>query len=476
MATPIPANLAPFSLTEIARTTGAEMRVGTHSEITGITTDSRADVTGKLFVALKGESFDGHRFVADVARAGAHAVLVSDDVEVPSDVSVVRVRDTLAALGALARQHRRRWGGELVAVAGSAGKTTTKTAIAAALSAAGTVHSSAGNLNNLVGVPMVLLGLTDEHRFGVVEIGTNQKGEVKKLAAMAEADVAVLTLIAIEHSEGLGDLDEVAEEEAEILRQLGAASTAIGNADDARVHAVLDASPAGTKLTYGTRESADYRVLERTSPKLGRSRLVIERPNVGTVTIETSLCGIPGSLAVAAALAVADRLHGSPVDLSVVERALDRIGAGEPGRLNPIRLGDDSVVIDDTYNANPASVESSVALAAEIARSENGRLVLVIGEMRELGALSVREHASLGTALARSGAAFCVAVAGDAEHLANSARNAGLDAWFAKDADAALKLLEPRLRPRDVILVKASRGVKSERIVDALIAAKGRAA
>jgi UDP-N-acetylmuramoyl-tripeptide--D-alanyl-D-alanine ligase len=133
-------------------------------------------------------------------------------------------------------------------------------------------------------------------------------------------------------------------------------------------------------------------------------------------------------------------------------------------------------VIDDTYNANPASVESSVGLAAEIARSESARLVLVIGEMRELGALSVREHQALGKSLARQGASFLVAVAGDAEHLANAARNAGLDAWFAKDAEAALQLLKPRLQPRDVILVKASRGVKSERIVDALVAAKGRAA
>lgn len=475
MATPIPSNSAPFSLTEIARTTGGETRSGTSVQVAGISTDSRADVRGKLFVALKGESFDGHRFIADVARAGVSAVMISDDVEVPADVSVIRVRDTLAALGALARQHRRRWGGELVAVAGSAGKTTTKTAIAAALSAAGNVHSAAGNLNNLIGVPMVLFGLTDEHRYGVVEIGTNQKGEVGTLARMAEADVAVLTLIAIEHSEGLGDLDEIAEEEAEILRHLGPASTAVGNADDERVQAIVDASPAGTKLTYGTRESADYRVLDRTSPKLGRSSLLIERAKFGTVTLETSLSGMPGSLAVACALAVADRLHGSPVDLALVERALDRIGAGEPGRLNPIRLADESIVIDDTYNANPASVESSVALAAEIARSEATRLVLVIGEMRELGPLSVREHRALGKSLARSGAAFCVAVAGDAEHLANSARNAGLDAWFAENADAALQLLKPRLRPGDVILVKASRGVKCERIVEALVAQKGRA-
>jgi UDP-N-acetylmuramoyl-tripeptide--D-alanyl-D-alanine ligase len=475
MATPIPANRAAFSLTEIARTTGGETRLGTHAQVNGITTDSRGDVSGKLFVALTGESFDGHSFVADVARAGAHAVLVSRDVDVAPDVSVIRVQDTLTALGALARHHRRRWGGRLIAVAGSAGKTTTKSAIAAALAAVGNVHAAAGNLNNLIGVPMVLLGLSDEHRFGVVEIGTNTKGEVPKLAAMAEADIAVLTLIAIEHSEGLGDLDAIAEEETAIFRALGAAGTAVGNADDPRVFAALEAAPAESKLSYGTVSYADYRVVERTSPELGRSRVSIERPGVGKVTLETSLSGAPGALAVAAAIAVADRVNGAPVDLVKVERELERIGTGEPGRLAPIRLEDESIVIDDTYNANPASVESAVTLASEVAESEGARLVLVIGEMRELGELSVREHAALGKTLARSGAAFCIAVAGDAEHLANSARNAGMDAWFAKDADAALQLLKPRLSPRDVILVKASRGVRAERIVQALVNAKGRA-
>ncbi len=472
MATPIPENRVELTLTEIARVTGCETRTGTHSSVRGVTTDSRADVRGKLFVALEGEHFDGHAFIPEVVRAGAAAVLVSQNVDVGSDVAVLRVPSTLAALGSIAHHHRVRWGGRLVAVAGSAGKTTTKTAIAAALKSAGPVHAAAGNLNNLVGVPMVLLGLTAEHRFAVVEIGTNALGEVDRLASMAEPDVGVLTLVAIEHSEGLGDLDSIEEEEGQILRSLGPAHTAIANGDDVRAKRQLDGARAEIKLSYGTSQSADYRIVERRAMELSRSRVVIERPTKERFEVHTSLLGAPGALAVAAAFAVADHALGQAVSTEAVEAELLRIGSGEPGRLAPIELVDGSVVIDDTYNSNPASVRSATQAASEIAQARGARLVLVLGEMRELGALSVREHEGVGRSLAESGAAFCVAVSGDAAHIVESA---SIDAVFAPDCDTALGELERRVRPGDVILVKASRGVRAERIVLGLTRGKRRA-
>ncbi|MBK7583046.1 MAG: UDP-N-acetylmuramoyl-tripeptide--D-alanyl-D-alanine ligase [Myxococcales bacterium] len=479
MATPIPENFAELRLDELCLATGGALVAGAVAGavdgVRGVTTDSRADVSGRLFVALSGEHFDGHAFVADVARRGARAVLVERDVDVPADVAVIRVRDTLAALGGIARFHRQRWDGTLVAVAGSAGKTTTKGAVSALLEAVhpGAVHSEPGNLNNLVGVPMVLLGMTEQHRSAVVELGTNQLGEVARLAHIAQADVGVVTLIAIEHSEGLGDLDSIEAEEAALFDALEVDAVAIGNADDARVERRLEATHAKTKRRYGARALADYRVVSRALSSLNRSELVIERPQGPALSLTTGLLGEPGALAVAAGVAVAETVNGGPLSPAALQSALDALGAGESGRLVPVELGDGSIVIDDSYNANPASVLSSARTALEIASSRSARLLLVVGEMRELGPLSVSEHREVGRALAELGAARLIAVAGDANHLAEAA---GADATFVADADAALRLVLSELRPGDVVLVKASRGVRAERVVEGLIRAKGRAA
>lgn len=473
MATPIPENRVALTLDELVAATGGMARPGLHAAVTGVTTDSRAAVAGKLFVALTGESFDGHAFVADVARRGAHAVVVSRDVEVPEGPTVIRVEDTLSALGALGQFHRSRWGGQVVAIAGSAGKTTTKSAVAAFLEAAlpGAVHFARGNLNNLVGVPMVLLGLTEAHRVCVVELGTNQRGEVARLAALTRPDVAVLTLVAIEHSQGIGDIDAVEAEEGALFAAIGSGGTAVGNADDARVLRLLGAAPAAHKLSYGGAEAADYRVVSRTPRGLDRSVVEIARPGGERVTLETQLLGRPGALALAAALAVTERVSGARVSSEVAARALASLGAGEAQRLVPIELGDGTVVVDDSYNANPASVLSSAETAREIARERGARLLLVVGEMRELGPLSVREHQELGRALGRFGADALVAVGGDAAYVAELGGGS-----FAEDADAALGMVLAELRAGDVVLVKASRGVRAERVVEGLVRAKGRAA
>ena len=475
MATPIPDNRAAFSLEELIEATGAIVRAGEHGAVSGVTTDSRADVAGKLFVALTGDRFDGHDFVADVVRRGAHGVVVSRDVEVPGSASVLRVGDTLGALGGVARFHRRRWGKCVVAVGGSAGKTTTKGAIAALLEAAmpGAVHAERGNLNNLVGAPMVLLGLRDEHGVGVVELGTNQRGEILRLSGIAEADVAVLTLVAIEHSEGIGGIDAIEAEEGALFDALGAAGTAIGNSDDERVERRLRASPAVQAIRYGSAAPAEYRVVGRKALDLHRVQVEIARPRGGPVRVETRLLGASGALALAGGLAVAERVVGEPLPMSVIERAVAQLGAGEAQRLCPVELSDGSVVIDDTYNANPASVLSSAETAREIARERGARLLLVVGEMRELGSFSVSEHQELGRALAILEAQALIAVGGDAAHLAAAA---GPRATFAKDADEALGSVLALWQAGDVVLVKASRGVRAERVVEGLIRAKGRAA
>ena len=476
MASLIPANDAAFSLSQVA-TLASGTRLGADAECLGVSTDSRADLRGQLFVALRGERFDGHDFALSALEQGAAGVLV--EREVPGLRAGVRVSSTLSALGAMALAHRQRWAKRIVAVAGSAGKTTTRSAISALLGALtpGAVHFASGNLNNLIGVPMVLLGLKPEHSVGVVEIGTNAPGEVRALSTMAAPDLAVLTLIGIEHSEGLGDLDGIEREEAEIWSGLGREGLALANADDLRVQRTLQAFAPLRSLSYGYAEGANYRLRARTPGALGGSLLQIERRtsfSQDAIELETPLLGEAGAYATLAALAVGEWLSQAALPPTLVSHALS--AAGEPGRLTPIELNDGTVVLDDSYNSNPASVKSSLATAREIARARSARLVLVIGEMRELGALAAEQHAEVATWLAESGAALLVAVMGDALRFVEPARSAGIDASFAENSEQALELLLPRLTPKDVILVKASRGVRAERLVRGLCDAKGRAA
>lgn len=482
MATPIPSNRAPFSLEEVCKVTAGTLRGGDRGVvIDGVTTDSRSDVRGKLFVALSGERFDGHRFIGDAVEQGAVALLVRRGGKTTAPIPIVEVEDPTAALGALAGLHRKRWGGAVVGVAGSAGKTTTRSAIAAALEAVspGTVLSSPGNLNNRIGVPMVLLGLTKAHKVAVVEIGTNVRGEVAQLAKVASPNIGVLTLVDVEHAEGLGTIDDIEQEEGDLLRGLPRGGVAVANGDDERAVRQLMLSNAKRKITYGTRGAVDYRIVRREALALDGSRIAIERPKGRgreTITLDVPLLGLPGALAIAAATVVADRVGKGGVAESRLTQAFQSSALGEPGRLRPIELSDGTIVLDDTYNANPASIRAAVATAREIADDRGARLVLVVGEMRELGSLSLSEHESVGRDLGQSGAAALVAVGGDASCFVEPAASAGVDATFAPDAEKATPLVLARLRPGDVVLVKASRGVHAEKIVEELIRAKGRAA
>lgn len=462
----IPENQAEFTVAEVLASTGGTLIGALGREpFRGIGTDTRAELSGKLFVALRGERYDAHEYLADAARAGAAAALIERSVE-DAPLPTIRVSSSLRALGDLARLHRQRYRGKLVAVGGSAGKTTTRSAIGALLGA----YQVAGNLNNLVGVPHVLFGL-ERQPYAVIEIGTNAPGEVAELSGVALPDIAVLTLIGLEHTEGLGDLDGVEREEGALLR---AAAVVVGNADDVRVSRQLAESPAARKFRYGFAEGADVRAVAREPAGLGAQTLVVERAGRRS-ELRIPLLGDAGVYATLAALCVGEALG---VDLArdpaAFERALAR--AGEPGRLRPVELGDGSVVLDDTYNSNPASVYASIAAARELARARGARLVLVLGEMRELGAQSRAEHGRVGEAVGTSRADALVAVAGDAELFVEPARAAGVDACFAADSSAAVPLVLERLQAGDVVLVKASRGVRAERVVEGLIAARGSAA
>ncbi len=481
MATPIPPNQARFTLRELVQATGAVLlepvgKAAADRAIRGVCTDSRAALEGKLFVALSGERFDAHDFVGAAVARGAAAGMVERDGFAALPVPVLRVASVLRALGEIARCARNRWQGRVVAVAGSAGKTTTRVAIETLLASAlgDRVHATRGNLNNLVGVPMTLLGLSDHHEVAVIEVGTNRPGEVARLAEICRPDVAVLTLIGLEHSEGLGDLDGIEVEEGRILQALNSGGRAIGNGDDVRVMAQLDEHvPVGQRFTYGARSELDYRAAYRISDALDRTHVVVtrsQRAGGGLLELQTRLLGLPGAMAVTAAVAAADLL-GVPIDADQANAALLRSDLGESGRLKAHVLADGTVVLDDTYNANPPSMTSSIALANDLALRRSARLVLVLGEMLELGEFSVREHEALGVQLGE--AKLLIAVGEQAEPLHRSARRSGKHSIHVCNAqDAAHELLK-LLQPGDVVLAKGSRGGRLETVVTNVMAQKG---
>jgi len=481
MSTPIPQNLAVFSSAELGLATSGRLARRGASDGAGVATDTRAALDGKIFVALRGERFDGHHFLQLAVTRGARVLVVEDGPELSAflatepDVSVLVVADTLVALGDLALFHRRRWGKRLVAIGGSAGKTTTRSVVSALFDAIsrGRVLSTQGNLNNRIGVPMMLLGLGPEHDLCVLELGTNRHGEMAELCRICRPDVGVLTLIDLEHTECLGDLDGVEREEGALLSSLPSSGIAIGFSGDVRVQRCLDATRAPRRLGYALSGEGFAVLKKRSASASGGTRLEVQ---VGDrrLSFTTSLLGRPGALAVLAGLSVVEALLPGRLDESTAARALAEVG--EPGRSTLVRLDGGVLVLDDTYNSNPASVENSVATGEELARETGGKLHLVLGEMLELGNLSTRAHEAMGEVAARSGARSFVGVQGQAALAVERARALGLESVFVESAEAVFSVLDGRLAPGDVVVVKASRGVRAERVVADLRAAIGPAA
>ena len=474
MSAPLPTNDVVLSLGEVMRATGGVLLGEPTLQIRGVSTDSRADLSGKLFVALVGERFDAHDFVEQAKEQGAAALLV--DREVKTTLPTVKVTSTLSALGALGALRRQSWGGKVVAVAGSAGKTTTRAALSALFEAVepGAVHYVRGNFNNLIGVPLVLLSLSERERIAVVELGTNRPGEVAELTRMSTPDLGVLTLIGYEHTEGLGDLDGVEAEEGALF---AAGGIAVGNADDERVRRQLGRA-TGRRVSYGQQPGVDYRFRVLSMSAQG-SDLEVGRTLGGrpvTTRFHISTLGDAGAYAACAALAAVETLLEREVPAESCTSAFASALASEAGRLCPVELTGGILLLDDTYNANPESVESSLKTARQLADLRKVDLVLVLGEMRELGALSPQLHRQVGEAAAAQKPKLLVSVAGDARLLSDAATARGTNCEFAVDSAAAAELVLEKLRGPAVVLVKASRGVRAEKVVERLIAAKGRAA
>ena len=445
------------ALAELARVTGGVLS-GSNAAFGAVISDSRALEPGTLFVALRGERFDGHQFVPDAQQKAAAGALVERQVATP--LPQVIVRDALAGLAGFAAAWRRDFDGKVVGITGSNGKTTVKEMIGSILSCEGPTLVTKGNLNNHIGVPLTLCRLEAAHRYAVIEMGANHQREIAHLAGLARPDVGLVINAGPAHLEGFGGLDGVAKGKGEMFEALGIDGTAVINADDrfaAFWHGL--ARGAGRILTFGVRERADFSAHDMQS-RATDGGFVSEFQLVTPVGRRTVTLALAGEHNVMNALAAAAAAYAAGAGLDAIVAGLERMRA-VAGRLEVKTLPGGARLIDDSYNANPASVRAGLRALAAL----EGQHWLVLGEMRELGEESPQLHAEVGEFARQCGVARLFAVGDEARH-AVEAFGAGAT-WFASVEDA-IASLRADLAPGVTVLVKGSRSNRLERVAAAL--------
>jgi UDP-N-acetylmuramoyl-tripeptide--D-alanyl-D-alanine ligase len=427
---------------------------------TGVTTDSRTVQPGDLFVALRGPRFDGHDFVETAFAAGAFAALVEDDGNTWSRPTV-RVKDTLSALGALGRWWRLERGIPILGLTGSNGKTSTKELAAALLRTRVEALRTEGNLNNRIGVPMTLLGLTDRHATAVVEMGMNQRGEIADLTRICVPDVALLLNVGPAHIGELGSLEAIAEAKAEMLHHAPATSTLVVNADDPRVMQHARAFERRRLRTFGESDGVDVRLIHREVHDAGQRLDVVV--DGAPHRLELGLLGRHSALNAIAALAGVTALPESVRPSSSLWAEAWKDLAPPAGRFVVRRVGGLRLV-DDAYNANPGSFSTALSTVAEI--RGDAPFGVVLGEMQELGVHSESAHREAGEAVARAGAAFFATLGAGARPAAEAARAAGVPVEHAdEDLEAIFAFVQHHLKSDSVLLLKGSRKARLERLV-----------
>jgi len=463
--------VAAFTLTaaEIAAATGGRVAAGdAAARFARWSIDSRTVAAGDLFVAIRGDRFDGHEFVTAALAAGAAGVVVARTPPLPQAGAggrrpvVIEVDDTTRALQDAAREARRRSGATVVAITGSAGKTTTKELTAELLAAKYSVFRNRGNFNNHIGLPLSLLELASGPDVAVVELGMNHAGEIRTLVRIAEPDVRVWTNVGDAHVGFFASSDAIADAKAEILEAARPADLLVAGADDARIRARIGGF-AGRTVTFGLSDRADVYASLVDHRGLDGMAATVRTPR-GSVRLETPLLGTGNLLNLLAATAVADEL-GVGLD-AIAERAARLRPAAHRGEL--LRLPGGVTLIDDSYNSSPAALKRSL----ETVRNATGsaRKVAVLGEMLELGEHATRLHEECGWTAAESELDLLVTVGGaPAQRMAEAAKTAGMRpdrvAWVG-NIDDAIEFVIGAVRPGDLVLVKGSRGIRTDRVVE----------
>jgi UDP-N-acetylmuramoyl-tripeptide--D-alanyl-D-alanine ligase len=423
----------------------------------GASTDSRTLLAGELFVALRGERFDGHDYAARAATNGAAALLV--ERELPVELPQIVVADSLHALGALARWYRAASGARVAGITGSNGKTTVKTLLAAILARCGTTHVNAGNLNNEIGLPLSVLCMADEARYAVFEMGAGKPGDIEYLAGIAQPHVGLVNNVAPAHLERMHSEQGVAETKGALYRALPADGVAVINADDRFAGYFAELAAGRTQLRFGLEQPAEIgaRVLE-----LGAGSRFLLRTPAGELDVALPLAGRHN---VMNALAAAAAAHALGAPLATIRAGLEA-APGVAGRLTRRATPHGATVIDDSYNANPGSTRAAIDVLA----LHDPPRWLVLGNMAELGPEAERLHAEIGGYARAAGLERLVTVGALARA---AAERFGAGAVAVEDREAAVALLRAELPGNATVLVKGSRSSAMEHVVRALTVCDG---
>jgi UDP-N-acetylmuramoyl-tripeptide--D-alanyl-D-alanine ligase len=442
-------------------------------ELTGVSIDTRTLKAGELFVAIRGDRFDGADFAGPAIDAGAGGLVVprgwraaaGRELRAPGarPPVVIEVDDTTAALQALAHAIRHESGTKVVAITGSAGKTTTKEVTFELLSSRYRVIRNRGNFNNHIGLPLSLIGLRQRPEIAVVELGMNHVGEIAALVRIAEPDVRVWTTVGEAHLEFFASVDAIAEAKAEIFEGASRSTRLIANADDRRIVVRLPRF-GGRVVTFGIERDADVRATEVVDRGIDGTSAHVTTPK-GSTDLTTSLVGRANLANVLAGIAVA--LEFDVPLPAIVDRAARLVPA--PHRGEVIRLSSGVTVVDDSYNANPPATLHAIEW---LATAKASRRIAVLGEMLELGDRSSRLHEEVGRAAARVGIDRLVTVGGaPAAAMGEASVAAGLARAHVRHcstSDEAAAVAVALVRDGDVVLVKGSRGIRTERVVERL--------
>ncbi|WP_166268518.1 UDP-N-acetylmuramoyl-tripeptide--D-alanyl-D-alanine ligase [Marinobacter caseinilyticus] len=449
-----------FSLLEAAGWMGASGGVK-DGYFSGVSTDTRSLQSGDLFVALRGENFDGHRFIEMAEQAGAVAAVV-DECNTTCTLPQLQVADTTAALADLAQGNRRESRARVVAITGSSGKTTVKEMVASILQQVDSTLATQGNLNNHIGVPLTLFRLTPTHRFAVIELGASGLGEIAHTVAIVRPDVAIITNAAEAHLEGFGSYGNVVQAKGEIIDGVPALGSVILNHDDAafdqwRQRAGNRKVVTVTGHTDGqSGQSVDYRC-DDWSIVDAEQRMRVQGPDRWSCNVSLSLLGDHNRLNALLAIAAARELG---VDNQAIQAGLAAIQP-VPGRLQPIVLSPDVVVIDDSYNANPASMRAALSVLA----SRPGNRIVVLGAMAELGPDADRLHREVGAFAKALGIVQLLAVGDGAKgYLAGF----GEGGRACHDHGEAIEFLKQQLAAPVTVLVKGSRSSAMNVVVEGI--------
>ncbi len=446
-----------FSIADVAPSLDARI-VGGNVTIEGVTTDTRSVEAGQLFVALQGPNFDAHDFAEDAIKAGAKALLVNRELGLA--IPQLVVKDTLLALGKMASWWRSQLSIPFIAVTGSNGKTTVKEMLASIFSQLGNTLATRGNLNNHIGVPLTLLSVTKEHSAAIIEMGANHPGEISYLTNMARPDVAVINNAAAAHLEGFGSLEGVANAKGEIYQGLKADGVAIINADDRFSGLWKKLAHRNRQLTFGcdsTSENDRADVSCDWQPDVNGNRLNVRTPK-GDFTCTLNLLGKHNVMNALAATATS---IGADVDPEIIRAGLEAVQS-VPGRMQPNKGVNGSFIINDTYNANPTSLQAGLDVLA----ARDGKRILVLGDMGELGENVEAFHTQAGEMASR-------AKVDQLFTLGKFSRNAttvfGSNARHYEDVDKLIADVRESLTADTTVLVKGSRVMRMERVVAALV-------